>query len=428
MSKTDSNGIFSFFSKLGPGFLLAAAAIGGSHLVMSPKAGAMFGFQLLWLVPLTHLFKYHAFEFGPRYAAANSESLIAGYMRLPGPKGWALWIFLFGTIAQGIAVLAGVVAIAAAVLHTFIGIIDLVYYSAIVILSVLFFLLFGGYKWLDFLNKIMMIVLFIATIIVFVPAFPEPKVFVNFVTPSIPLGSIALIAAILGWMPTGIDVSIWHSLWTLEKHPELTSSPTAEQRTKVLRIALTDMRIGYVLSFVVAAVFLLLAGMFLHGTTDQIEGAGFAESLAKIYTQRIGQWMYVVFMIAAFFAMYSTTYTVIDGFSRSFAETIATMFPELTQKAWKILYWAFILVTAAFAFLMILRFKGEPIKLVMLVALVSLSVAPIYYGLNYYCVTRFIKDENFKPTIPARIIALAGIILMFAATLLYIATKFNIIK
>jgi Mn2+/Fe2+ NRAMP family transporter len=50
----------SFFAKLGPGLLLAATSIGASHLVMSPKAGWMFGFQLLWLVPLTHLFKYHA--------------------------------------------------------------------------------------------------------------------------------------------------------------------------------------------------------------------------------------------------------------------------------------------------------------------------------------------------------------------------------
>lgn len=427
MNTLNTNKFVSFFSKLGPGLLLAAAAIGASHFVMSPKAGAMFGFQLLWLVPLTHLFKYHAFEFGPRYAAANGESLIAGYMRLPGPKGWALWIFLFGTIAQGIAVLAGVVAIAAAVLYTFIGKIKPEYYSAMVILSVLFFLLFGGYKWLDFLNKIMMIVLFIATIAVFVPACPEPKVFVNFVVPRVPVGSITLIAAILGWMPTGIDVSIWHSLWTLEKHPELVLSPTREQKSRVLGLALADMRIGYVLSFVVASVFLLLAGMFLYGTSDQIDGIGFAESLAKIYTQRIGGWMYYVFMIAAFFAMYSTVYTVMDGFGRSFAETIATMFPPARERWWKRLYLAFVVFTAAFAFLMIVL-VGNPVKLVMIVALVSLLVAPLYYGLNYYCVTRFIKDENFKPPMPARIIALAGIILMFAATSLYIASKLNIIK
>jgi len=220
MAATDRKGVGGFFNRLGPGLLLAATSIGASHLVMSPKAGAMFEYKLLWLVLLTHLFKYHAFEFGPRYAAATGESLIAGYMRLPGPRGWALWIFLFGTIAQGIAVLAGVVGIAAAVLHTFVGRVSFEFYAALVILSVLAFLLFGGYRWLDFLNKVMMIVLFAATMAVFVPELPQPKVLVNFVVPSVPLGSIALVAAIAGWMPTGIDVSVWHSLWTLEKHPE----------------------------------------------------------------------------------------------------------------------------------------------------------------------------------------------------------------
>ena len=112
MSKPDVKITSSFFSRLGPGLLLAATSIGASHLVMSPRAGWMFGFELLWLVPLTHLFKYHAFEFGPRYAAATGESLITGYARMPGPKGWALWILLFVTVAQGIGVLAGVVAIA----------------------------------------------------------------------------------------------------------------------------------------------------------------------------------------------------------------------------------------------------------------------------------------------------------------------------
>ena len=80
----------AFFNRLGPGFLLAATSIGASHLVMSPKAGSLFGWQLLWLVTATHLFKYHAFEAGPRYAAATGESLIAGYLRVPGPRGWAL--------------------------------------------------------------------------------------------------------------------------------------------------------------------------------------------------------------------------------------------------------------------------------------------------------------------------------------------------
>ncbi|MHC4167125.1 MAG: Nramp family divalent metal transporter [Planctomycetota bacterium] len=428
MGTVGSKGIGSLFGKLGPGLLLAATAIGASHLVMSPQAGSLFGYQLLWLVTLTHLFKYHAFEFGPRYAAATGESLIAGYMRVPGPKGWALWILMGGTVAQGIGVLAGVVSIAAAVLTTFVGRMSLEFYTALVIVTVLGFLFLGGYGWLDFLNKIMMTVLFLATLAVFVPAVPPPAAFTNFVIPSIPEGSIPLIAAILGWMPTGIDVSIWHSLWTLEKHPELVSKGAqGARKLEILRLSLTDMRIGYALSFVVAAVFLILAALFLQGTEQKIADEEFAKSLAAIYTNRIGPWMYVVFMVAAFSAMYSTTYTVMDGFSRSFAETVATLRPDLRAKWWKRLYWGFVLTTAIFAFVVVVK-SGNPVKLVTVVALLSLCVAPLYYGLNYYCVTRFITEDKFRARIPARVVALLGIVVMFLATLLYAASKLNFIK
>jgi len=46
---------------LGPGILLAGAAIGGSHLLSSTTAGARFGFSLVGLILLTNLLKYPFF-------------------------------------------------------------------------------------------------------------------------------------------------------------------------------------------------------------------------------------------------------------------------------------------------------------------------------------------------------------------------------
>ncbi|MBT8303200.1 MAG: divalent metal cation transporter, partial [Bacteroidia bacterium] len=68
--------------KLGPGLLFAGAAIGVSHLVQSTRAGADFGFGLLWALILVNIFKYPFFQFGPRYASATGESLLHGYKKL----------------------------------------------------------------------------------------------------------------------------------------------------------------------------------------------------------------------------------------------------------------------------------------------------------------------------------------------------------
>lgn len=71
--------------KLGPGLLFAGAAIGVSHLVQSTRAGADFGFGLIWALLLVHVCKYPFFQFGPRYAIATGESLLDGYLKLGKP-------------------------------------------------------------------------------------------------------------------------------------------------------------------------------------------------------------------------------------------------------------------------------------------------------------------------------------------------------
>ena len=93
---------------------MAATAIGTSHLILSPVAGARFGYELLWLVLFSHLFKYPAFEFGPRFAIATGTSLIRGYQLVPGPRNWAVWAFLVTTILQGLTLLAGMLSVTAA--------------------------------------------------------------------------------------------------------------------------------------------------------------------------------------------------------------------------------------------------------------------------------------------------------------------------
>ena len=78
--------------QLGPGLLYAGAAIGVSHLVQSTRAGANFGFTLIWVIVIAHFFKYPFFQFGPRYASATGESLLDGYKKMgngrEGPKGF----------------------------------------------------------------------------------------------------------------------------------------------------------------------------------------------------------------------------------------------------------------------------------------------------------------------------------------------------
>ena len=68
--------------KLGPGLLFAGAAIGVSHLVQSTRAGAEFGWGLIWALLIINFFKYPFFQYGPRYAISTGKTLLDGYYRL----------------------------------------------------------------------------------------------------------------------------------------------------------------------------------------------------------------------------------------------------------------------------------------------------------------------------------------------------------
>jgi Mn2+/Fe2+ NRAMP family transporter len=402
---------------------MAAAAVGASHLVISPSAGAAFGYQLLWLVPLACALRYHAFEFGPRFAIATGTSLLEGYRHVPGPRNWAVVLFLIGTVLQGVGVVSAVVGVAGAVLYAGLGVGSLPIWGSSVAVAILLLLVLGRYRAMDVLNKIMMIVLALATLVAFAASPPPLGAFRHLVIPSIPAGSIVLVAALIGWMPAGIDVSVWHSLWALRDRKRWAGGEGSDlsARRAGLRQALADMRVGYGFTAVLGMVFLMLGASILHPEGLMPRGADVAVTLSRVYTHILGEWMYPVFLAAAFFAMFSTSYTVMDGFPRAYAETVRVLRgrqPDAVLER-NAAYWGFLvfIFLLAVAFLVLIP---RPVMLVTGAAALSLVLSPFYCWFNYHCVTRQIPETEFQPRRADRVIAIAGIAFNALAAGLYV--------
>ena len=103
--REDDSQFTRFLKTLGPGLLFASTAIGVSHLVQSTRAGATYGYALLWAILIANLLKYPSFEYGSRYANATGESLIDGYGRF---GKWALYLYLFITVTPMFIIIAAV--------------------------------------------------------------------------------------------------------------------------------------------------------------------------------------------------------------------------------------------------------------------------------------------------------------------------------
>lgn len=299
---------------LGPGLLMAGAAVGVSHLVQSTRAGAEYGLLLLPAVLLACLFKYPFLEFGPRYAAATGENLLAGYRRI---GRWALALFALVTCCTMFIVLAVVTLVTAGLAGLVFGIDAPAANISVGVLAVTLLLLaVGNYRGLDLAMKMLMAALTVSTLAAVVLACRGHADWsgISGVADATRLwsaGGIAFLLALVGWMPIPIEVAVWHSLWTNERAAQTGQRPT-------VRNALVDFRIGYLGATALAAAFVLLGAMLMYASGLRFEDSpiGFSAQLVDLYTRNLGEWSRPLIAIAALSTMFSTTLAVADAYPR----------------------------------------------------------------------------------------------------------------
>ena len=112
----------------------------------------------------------------------------------------------------------------------------------------------GRYPGLDRSIKIILLFLFISTLAAVTIALPRMDFGTAALLPIDQIGSVipfAFLLALIGWMPSPVDVAVWSSLWTLEK------DRTSGIRTSV-EAASRDFAIGYIGTGVLAVGFVAL--------------------------------------------------------------------------------------------------------------------------------------------------------------------------
>jgi hypothetical protein len=261
-----------------------------------------------------------------------------------------------------------------------------------------------------------------------------------------PQGSWLIVAALLGLLPTGIDVSLQASEWGKAKRvgmgkirehlesrgmaatfdpfrprKEHLSVDTSQLPAHALeycrrwyKVALWDFRVGHVLSFVMACAFLLVAAVWLY--TSPVEGRAVMGEIALIFTGSVGPWMGLVFFAGAFAATYSTTFNYFDGWPRIVAACCRNLFrgtaklqgtarKHLTpdrRRVWCSEYniYRMTMVFSLVTSVAIIAGLPRPVLLVLIASALAFFVAPAIFFLNlYYCLTTIPKREKlFYPS------------------------------
>ena len=364
----------SKINALGPGIMMASAAVGGSHLIASTQAGALYGWQLALIIILTNLFKYPFFRFSAHYTLDTGKSLIEGYAE---KSRVYLWVFLILCIASA-TINAGAVAIVTAAIVkmaipslTF----DAGMVSVMIMVSCLLILASGRYKALDNVSKIIIVSLTIATVAAAAVAMSRGmQMKPDFIEPTPwTLAGLGFLIALMGWMPAPIEISAVNSMWVVAKR----------RLTKVsYEDGLFDFNVGYIGTAILAVVFLALGALVQYGSPETVEmvGGKYIAQLINMYASTIGEWSRLLIAVIAFMCMFGTTITVIDGYSRTNVESLRILFGK-QESSVRILNIG--MIFAALSGLAIIFYfnnaVGPMLKFAMIASFVS---APIFAWLN----------------------------------------------
>jgi Mn2+/Fe2+ NRAMP family transporter len=403
--------MFSKLKNLGPGLLFAGAAIGVSHLVQSTRAGADFGLGLLWALLLVNLFKYPFFQFGPRYATATGESLLDGYKKLG--KGVLVTYYILN-IATMFTIQTAVTIVTAGLASNLFGDFVSIEIWTVIILFVCFSLLvLGKYKLLDNLMKVIVLTLTISTILAVYMALSNNSSPLS-LKQILPNGGleITFLIAFMGWMPAPLDVSVWQSLWAIEKNKD-----TKRYNTKS---ALFDFNIGYLSTIVIGIGFLMLGAliMFNSGETFSNSAALFSGQLIDLYTKSLGNWAHYIIAIAAFTTMFSTTITTLDASPRVMNRTTELLFKQSSKYGYVI--WILILTFGTIGIFFFL--DSEMGLLIKIATILSFITAPFYAIINYKLISSVHTPKEWRPSMQLHRLSWLGIIFLIGFSIWYLTT------
>jgi Mn2+/Fe2+ NRAMP family transporter len=450
---------------LGPGILFASTCIGVSHLVQSTRAGANYGFSLVIIILLANLFKYPFFEYGSRYANATGTSIIDGYRKL---GKWAINLYALITLGTMFFVTAAVVVVTSGFMNNLFGISELFtslhfpypnLVTPILLLTVCFGILAAGkYNVLDSLIKVIGGVLLISTLIAFILSVlkggsPPIK---DFVAPDwldfnynngVHLG---FIVALMGWMPTALDLSTWNSLWTVARIKQTGYKPT-------LKETLFDFNFGYIVSVILAICFVTLGANLMYGSGETLPStsSAFSAKIVQMYTTTMGDWSKWIIGPAAFSIMFGTAIAVIDGYARSSERILEILFIENKKNTVDVenrkrTYVSTILILSIVSFIIGYLFVynktisirisdflnelfgnsigGNTINgfkfLVDIATTISFIVAPIMAIMNFRLVQEKYVGKDFVPPKWEIILSYAGITFLSGFSILFLIFKF----
>jgi Mn2+/Fe2+ NRAMP family transporter len=327
----------------GPGLILSASIVGSGELIATTTLGAQVGFAILWMVIFSTVVKVAVQIELARWTILTGEPALTGYNKVPpkiGPIGWVnvLWMLLALSKILQIGGIVGGVAIAFSVLFPIggdpLGFTSTLIWTVIVVVGSIAMLYSNNYSLIE-RGAVLLVVTFSAITVLIALGLPfTPFAYgtddiISGLTFAIPAGALGAALAMFGITGVGADEITFYTYWCVEKGyarwvgPNDGSEEWERRANGWIKVMYKDAFISWLIYTFGTLAFFIMGAAVLQPQGLVPEGNEMITTLSRIYTDTLGGWASVLFLIGAIAVLGSTLWAAIPSWSRMCTNLLA---------------------------------------------------------------------------------------------------------
>ncbi|HTE34660.1 MAG TPA: Nramp family divalent metal transporter [Chryseolinea sp.] len=335
---------------LGPGFILSASIVGSGELIATTTLGATAGFTAFWIIIVSCLAKVAVqLEFG-KHTIMTGETAMQSFNKLPGFRigraTWSVWA-IFLLILLKVIQLGGMIGSTAIVINMLAPAIPIPVGVLLTALSLAILIYKGYYSVVEKSSLIMTVTFTVMTItaVCFLTFTPYAISFDELLSGfTLEFSPTIVVVAIGAFGITGVasDEILAYNYWCIEKGyaayagPRDDSDDWRRRAAGWIKVMYLDAGVAMIIYTAVTAAFYLLGAAVLHNRGMVPQGNEVIETVALIYTESLGPGVKTMYLIGAFFVLYSSLFASLAAWSRMYADIFGQFgwinFYDLSQR------------------------------------------------------------------------------------------------
>ena len=323
---------------IGPSIIVTGSVVGSGSIALTPLLGAAAGFSLLWWLLLSMWSKPLIQAEISRYVIVKKQTFLEAFAHMPGFKttirgkttSWLVWFMFIGVIPSiaGMGGLAGAVAQAGNLMIPFISVEAWVVTGCLITWLILYW---GSYKTLE--KTLLAMVAFFSLVTLIIAISMQTTTYqvtgqdlIQGLSFSFPSNHVALALAVFGFTGISYGEIMAYTYWCLEKGYAKEEGESLQDTRAWIKVMQTDVWVTVLFVTIGTVPFFLLGAGVLNelGLYPPPDG-DIIKTLLSMFTSILGNWAKWLFILLAFFVLFSTFISGTAAFTRTISDYLITM-------------------------------------------------------------------------------------------------------